>query len=85
MPPDDVCLSRRQVRDVIEHGRTAESVHKQYVETVRPMAELYVRPTRRFADLVVSGQASLEQSTSDVLARVRGTHPATAPASSATP
>lgn len=82
---DNICLSRRQVRDVIEHGRTAESVHKQWVETVRPMAELYVRPTRCFADLVISGQASLEQSTSDVLARVRGTHPATAPASSATP
>lgn len=83
--PDDVCLARRQVRDVLERGRTAESVHKQYVETLRPMADLYVRPTRRFADVVVSGQAPLEQSTAEVLARVTATQPAAAPTSGAKP
>ena len=83
--PDDVCLSRRQVRDVIERGRTAESVHKQYVEIVRPMAELYVRPTRRFADIVVSGQAPLEQSTAAVLARINAARPPTASSSGANP
>ncbi|MGA1998762.1 MAG: uridine kinase [Terriglobales bacterium] len=81
--PDDVCLARRQVRDVLERGRTAESVHKQYVETVRPMADLYVRPTRRFADVVVSGEVPLEQSSAAVLARVTATQPAAAPASGA--
>jgi uridine kinase len=81
--PDDVCLARRQVRDVLERGRTAESVYKQYVEVVRPMAELYVRPTRRFADLVVSGQAPLAQSTAEVLAHITGARPAAAPASGA--
>lgn len=81
--PDDVCLARRQARDVLERGRTAESVHKQYVEIVRPMADLYVRPTRRFADIVVSGQAPLEQSTAEVLARVTATQPAAAPTSGA--
>lgn len=81
--PDDVCLARRQARDVLERGRTAESVHKQYVEIVRPMADLYVRPTRRFADVVVSGQAPLEQSTAEVLARVTATQPAAAPTSGA--
>lgn len=74
--PDDVCLARRQVRDVIERGRTSESVHRQYVETVRPMAELYVRPTRRFADIVVSGQEPLEQSSAAVLARIKAAQPA---------
>jgi uridine kinase len=68
--PDEVCLARRQVRDVIERGRTPESVLKQYVETVRPMAELYVRPARRFADLVVSGEVPLEQSSAAVLDRI---------------
>ncbi len=67
---DDVCLARRQVRDVLERGRTPESVHKQYVETVRPMAELYVHPTRRFADLVISGEAPLAESCAAVLARL---------------
>ena len=83
--PDDVCLARRQVRDVLERGRTAESVHKQYVETVRPMAELYVLPTRRFADIVVSGQAPLEQSAAEVLRHIAAAQSASPPASGANP
>ena len=81
--PDDVCFTRRQLRDVRERGRTPESVLKQYLETVRPMAELYIRPTRRFADLVVSGQAPLEQSSAEVVARARALPRAAAPASGA--
>ena len=76
--PDAVCLTRRQVRDVLERGRTAESVHKQFIEVVRPMAELYVRPSSRFADIVVSGEAPLEQSVAAVLAHIAATRPATA-------
>ena len=79
--PDDICLSRRQSRDVLERGRTAESVYKQFVETVGPMAELYVRPTRRFADVVVSGEVPIEQSAAQVMASVKSVRPATTPAS----
>src|SRR5208283_5043387 len=43
---DDVCLQRRQERDVRERGRTPESVAEQFRATVVPMAERYVRPTR---------------------------------------
>jgi uridine kinase len=68
--PDEVCLARRRIRDVLERGRTLESVLKQYTETVRPMAELYIRPTRCFADLVVSGEVPVEQSSAAVLVRV---------------
>ncbi len=80
--PDEVCLARRQRRDVRERGRTPESVLQQYTETVRPMAELYVHPTRRFADIVVSGEAPLEQTSAEVVARVRA-FPRAAPASGA--
>jgi uridine kinase len=85
--PDDVCLARRQTRDVLERGRTAESAHKQYIEIVRPMAELYVYPSRRFADVVVSGQAPLALSTAEVMARITSTSasPAAKPASGANP
>ena len=75
--PDEVCLARRQVRDVVERGRAVESVLKQYVEIVRPMAELYVRPQRRFADVVVSGEIPLEQSCAAVLGRVNALPSAT--------
>ena len=60
--PDEVCLDRRLARDTVERGRTRESVLRQYAETVRPMAEKYVLPTERYADLVVSGLKPLDES-----------------------
>ena len=34
-------------------GRSAESVMKQYLETVRPMHREFVEPTKQFADLII--------------------------------
>lgn len=69
--PDDLCYRRRLERDVRERGRTPASVERQYAATVRPMAERYIRPTRRFADLVIAGDAPLESSTALILDHVR--------------
>jgi uridine kinase len=66
--PDDLCYQRRLARDVRERGRTAESVGKHYAETVRPMAERYVRPSAAFADVIVAGTGSLDWSVEAVLA-----------------
>ena len=49
----DVRLCRRIHRDVNKRGRTLESVLQQYQETVKPMHEKYVEPSKRFADIVV--------------------------------
>ncbi len=68
--PDETCLQRRRYRDVRERGRTVESVMKQYTETVRPMAEKYVWPTRSRADIVLSGTDSLDHCASLVLEEV---------------
>ena len=62
-----VCFERRLRRDVAERGRTPESVRDQYERTVRPSAEWFVFPTRKFADLVVSGEEPLEYSTATVV------------------
>jgi len=59
---DDVCLGRRQRRDVSERGRSAESVTAQYEQTVKPMREQYIEPTTAFADVVVGGSEPLESS-----------------------
>ncbi len=74
---DEVCLARRQVRDVRERGRTAESVLRQFTETVQPMAELYVRPTRAFAHVVVSGVQPIFSSAESVLQHVKRAQAAT--------
>ena len=49
----DVRVLRRLERDVEERGRTIESVIDQYLSTVKPMHERFVRPTKRNADLVI--------------------------------
>ena len=49
----DVRLCRRIKRDVNKRGRTLESVLAQYQDTVKPMHERYVEPSKRYADLVV--------------------------------
>lgn len=49
----DVRILRRIKRDVIERGRTLESVEKQYLETVKPMHELHVEPSKHNADIIV--------------------------------
>jgi len=51
--PSDVRMTRRVTRDIASRGRTAESVRRQYEDTVRPMHDLYVAPTRAHADLVL--------------------------------
>ena len=49
----DIRLCRRIKRDVNKRGRTLESVLSQYQQTVKPMHEKYVEPSKKHANLVV--------------------------------
>lgn len=49
----DVRILRRLLRDVKERGRSLDSVIGQYLETVKPMHEAFVEPSKRYADLIV--------------------------------
>lgn len=49
----DIRLSRRIKRDVNERGRSLNSVLEQYINTVKPMHEQFVEPSRRFADVII--------------------------------
>ena len=49
----DIRLCRRIKRDVNKRGRSLESVLMQYQQTVKPMHELYVEPSKRYANIVV--------------------------------
>jgi uridine kinase len=51
--PLDICLIRRLKRDMIERGRTSDSVLTQYEQTVRPMYLQFVEPSKRYADVIV--------------------------------
>ncbi|WP_448375968.1 uridine kinase [Fervidobacterium sp.] len=44
---------RRLQRDIFERGRTIESVISQYLNTVKPMHDAYVEPTKKHADIII--------------------------------
>ncbi len=52
-PDADVRLARRIVRDVCERGRTMQSVITQYLNTVKPMHEEFVEPSKKYADVII--------------------------------
>lgn len=49
----DERLIRVMHRDCIERGRTPQMVIDRYQETLKPMHELYIEPSKRYADLLV--------------------------------
>ena len=49
----DIRLCRRVKRDVNKRGRSLESVLTQYQQTVKPMYEKYVEPSKKYAHILV--------------------------------
>lgn len=49
----DERILRRLMRDVKERGRSLDSVINQYLNTVKPMHEAFVEPSKRYADIIV--------------------------------
>lgn len=43
----DECIMRRTQRDIVERGRTMESVFEQYRSTVAPAFEEYIKPLKK--------------------------------------
>ncbi len=70
--PADLRLMRRIQRDVAERGRGPESVLRQYLQTVRPMHERYVEPTRAHADLVLNNGATVKECLESLMVAVEG-------------
>jgi len=49
----DVRFIRRLRRDLVERGRSVDSIIRQYEESVRPMHMQFVEPSKRYADLII--------------------------------
>lgn len=46
-------LIRVIARDCVERGRTPEAVINRYEQILKPMHNMYIEPSKRFADLIV--------------------------------
>ena len=49
----DLRFIRRLQRDIVERGRTPESIIEQYLTTVRPMHLEFIEPSKRYADIII--------------------------------
>ncbi len=49
----DIRFIRRLFRDLKDRDRTLDDIIHQYYETVRPMHQIYLEPTRQYADVIV--------------------------------
>lgn len=49
----DIRFIRRLKRDMQERGRSLESVCNQYLQTVRPMHEQFVEPSKKYAHIII--------------------------------
>ena len=49
----DVRILRRIIRDIQERGRSLDSVVSQYLNTVKPMHEAFVEPSKKYADIII--------------------------------
>ena len=50
---DDTRFIRRLTRDMQERGRSMQNVIDQYLTTVKPMYHRHIKPTKRFADVII--------------------------------
>ena len=44
---------RVMARDIIERGKTVETVIERYSKTVKPMYLQFIEPSKRYADIII--------------------------------
>jgi uridine kinase len=68
---DDVRLLRRIERDIKERARDLEGIRDQYLKTVKPMHEEFVKPSRQYADVIVPLGGENTMALSVILSKLR--------------
>ncbi|WP_438434536.1 uridine kinase [Gorillibacterium sp. sgz500922] len=66
----DVRILRRILRDINERARTLESVHEQYMLSVKPMHDAFVEPSKKYADIIIPEGGENEIGISFITARI---------------
>ena len=69
--PAQIRVRRRLERDVRERGRTSAAAIKQYMDSVRPMHDLFIEPTKLYAHVVIPGCEDNESAMTDLVIMIR--------------
>lgn len=67
----DIRFMRRLIRDMEERARPLQSVCDQYINSVRPMHEAFVEPSKRYADIIVPRGGRNPAALDMVVAKIR--------------
>jgi uridine kinase len=57
---EELRYERRFNRDLNERGRTPEGIQKQFVRQVKPMHDLHVEPSKKWAQVIIPGDAPFD-------------------------
>ena len=67
----DIRFIRRLRRDMMERGRSLDSVVQQYMGTVRPMHLEFVEPSKRYADIIIPRGGDNRVAMETIVARIQ--------------
>jgi uridine kinase len=67
----DERLLRRIRRDILERGRSVESIMQQYITMVKPMHLEFVEPSKRWADIIIPKGGENEIAIGMVVAKIQ--------------
>jgi len=67
----DIRFARRLMRDIHERGRNIDSVVAQYFNTVKPMHEAFVEPSKKHADIIVPKGGLNEVASSMIIEKIK--------------
>lgn len=69
--PDDIRLIRRIRRDLKERERQLEDILTQYENWVQPMHNIFVKPNKRLAEIVIDTQSSYDSLLCDIVFEIK--------------
>ena len=67
---ESIRYQRRIDRDIKQRGRTISNVKEQYQSTVKPMHVKYIEPQRSVAEVIISGELDIVDSTNRVIKKI---------------
>ena len=51
--------------------RSINSITKQYLDTVRPMHEQFVEPSKNYADIIIDNEKSIESIIESIMLKIK--------------
>ena len=68
---DDTRFIRRMLRDMRERGRTLDNIISQYEKTVKPMFHKHIKPTKRYADVIIPNDRKHEIAVDLIVTKIK--------------